>query len=220
MKLLEKSQLNNLKQTEQKTIIDSGVALARKIDVLRVELLDMEKNRADFINGSRSELENAIKDLRTTKGILDSEITEQRKLLAKLREPLDEEWHKLSIGQTELSELYKKADAYFSEVVEERKVLQEKTKKVDSLLEISYKQKNESDKLIKESEIDRRKAKEVLTQSENIKDIYSVEKYNENIRLGDWDKNLKKREEKLNKEQELFNEEKKELEIKKNRWKI
>ncbi len=220
MKLLEKSTLNSIKQAEQKTAIDAGVNLARKIDILRAQLLELEKRRNDFINGSRNELENALKELKNTKSNLDSEISAQRNVLAKLREPLDEEWHKLSIGQIELADLNEKANVYFAEIVEKRKQLRENTKKVDAFLETAYKQKNESDEILKKANEDRRTVQETLDRAQKLEDDNGIKYYNEGLRLSKWEKTLKVREETLKKEQLVFNKEKKALETRKSRWKI
>lgn len=220
MKLLEKSQVNNLKQNEQKAIIDSGVSLARKIDVLRVELLDMEKKRSDFINGSRAELESAIGGLRATKNDLDSEISEQRKLLEKLREPLDEEWNKVREQAEQLTVLQAESEEYFKSLILERGLLLEEKKLVDAQNNTAWNNQYETEKLLEQAKNDRIQTKKILDAAQASKDRYDVKHYNEELRLSAWDKKLADKEKNLKSEQIAFNKEKKELETKKKRWKI
>ena len=74
MKLQPKQQITQSINLERKTQIDEGIALAKKIDVLRETLASLEKQHQDFIAGSRVEIEKNLKVLQERKSNLLGEI--------------------------------------------------------------------------------------------------------------------------------------------------
>lgn len=111
MKLLKKSVLVNELAEQRKAQIDEGIAIARKVDVLRQTLASLQKQQADFLNGMQLELE------KRTKFLLDEIATREQIVIGleerrkKLLEPLDNEWAKVEQGKKEVlfdKELVKK----------------------------------------------------------------------------------------------------------------
>jgi hypothetical protein len=95
MKLLKKSVLVNELAEQRKSQIDEGMAIARKVDILRQTLASLEKQQADFLNGMEAELQ------KRTKFLLD-EIADRERIVITLEDrrkkllvPLDAEWSQL-----------------------------------------------------------------------------------------------------------------------------
>lgn len=95
MKLLQPKELNTKLQEQKRVEIDAGLFLAKKVDRLREEVADAEKEHVEtvkrleeehsiFLNEKRIEKERVEKEI--------SELTEERRLL---RIPLHKEWSKV-----------------------------------------------------------------------------------------------------------------------------
>lgn len=217
MKLLEKKTINQAVQAERKTAIDSGIFLATKVDKLREDLLNLEKQRADFIAGSRQELEDAIGDLKIQKNSLDFEVKEAIKRLAKLREPLDEEWKNLENLKEEVIKIKLESETYFQSLIRERADVYSEKEEVDSLLKQVSDDKHRSWKVLEQIEEDKRQTKKLLVEAQSLKDHKEAELYIKELSLESKEKNLKEREDKLKLERLELNKEKKLLSIKKQR---
>lgn len=217
MKLLEKSQVNNLKQSEQKAIIDSGVNLAKKIDILRQELPILEKQRSDFISKSRIELEQSIKDLKDIKDTLSTEIVSQKKVLEKLREPLDKEWNKIKKEKIYLSDERNKTDIYLKELVEKLKVSENDRIYISISKKKVIEIENETQKLFEKSKKNESDTRIALEKVTYLKEIKETELYNREVENETKEKDLIKREKQLIQDIENLNKEKKKLQLKKQR---
>lgn len=99
MRLLKKSTLNIELASQKKQQIDSGIAIAKKVDALRQTLGSLQQQQTLFIAGMEDELK------RQTDGLLMEiasrkleiiQLTEKRK---QLLEPLTIEWEKVRIAQ-------------------------------------------------------------------------------------------------------------------------
>ena len=102
MKLQPKQQITQSINLERKTQIDEGIALAKKIDVLRETLASLEKQHQDFIAGSRVEIEKNLKVLQERKSNLLGEINKLEERRVILMKPLDDEWLKIEDEKQEL----------------------------------------------------------------------------------------------------------------------
>lgn len=92
MKLLPKQKVNTLVEDQKRLIIEEGVALAKKVDALRVTLAELEKQHALFVGGMELNLKEKtdhlfreIKERETELKLLEI----KRKELLK---PLEDEW--------------------------------------------------------------------------------------------------------------------------------
>ncbi len=217
MKLLEKQQINKAVQDERKLVIDSGIALAKKVDVLRQELPSLEKQRADFIATSKETIENELKDLRSDKGALLADIKEATKTLAVLREPLDAEWNQLELEKDEVFRIKTDSDVYFQSIIVERKALQDDRELISELKQIAQQNEQRSSKLLIEIEQDRSDSKKLRQEAQTLKDSKQVELYLKEQGLLTKEQNLIEREETLKKERFELNKEKKLLALKKQR---
>ena len=95
MKLLTKNQIAVDTSLSRKRNIDEGVFIAKKIDALREDLSTLQKQRLDFIIGTKQELENETKSLHQIVYDLKMEVEEIEINRNKLKEPLDKEWELL-----------------------------------------------------------------------------------------------------------------------------
>jgi uncharacterized membrane-anchored protein len=72
MRLLNKQQVAVSNSLIKKDQVDEGVKIAKKIDLMRTEFLSLQKQRADFIEGSKAVIEfqlgSLIKRLESLKG--------------------------------------------------------------------------------------------------------------------------------------------------------
>lgn len=92
MRLLDKRVLNGSVAQERKRQIDSGVELAKKVDVLRETKLKEEAQLAQFRSESIARTQEEIDAKIKEKNSLESKIEDRKRELLKLREPLDAEW--------------------------------------------------------------------------------------------------------------------------------
>lgn len=74
MKILKKQIINTQIAEHRRQQIEEGLSLAKKIDALRNELLELQKKRTDFIEGTKSELQQQLKSLYQEKEKLEEEI--------------------------------------------------------------------------------------------------------------------------------------------------
>lgn len=218
MKLLEKSKINEDLNRERKNVVDSGIFLAKKIDTLRQDVLSLEKQRDDFIKGSQRKLEEALKELSDKKTYFETEIDIQEKKLAKLREPLDEEWSKLEKEKDAVIRIKKESEEYFTEVVSERISLQKQKAFVSELEGTVAENENTTYKLLQKIENDRRETKKILSETQILYDIKEAQLFEREQNLSTREKTLETGKKEISKEREIFNKEKKALEIKKSRW--
>lgn len=77
MKLLTKSQIVVSNSQIKKSQIEEGVRIAKKIDLLREELLSLQKQRLDFIEGTKNEI---VKRTEKEQRELEKVLKEKQKL--------------------------------------------------------------------------------------------------------------------------------------------
>ena len=106
MKIPSKQIVNTQIADQKRHQVLEGVMIAKKVDVLRASLLELERNQKNFIEQSTIELTKATEKLHTKKIVLEREIKEAEEKLAELRKPLDEEWKQLVISQNNYEKEY------------------------------------------------------------------------------------------------------------------
>ena len=122
MKLRDKKQIASDFQEQKKSQVDEGVRIAKNVDLLREELASLEKQRKDFLDGSKLELTKATGKLLERIEILKGEVKKLEERQAELRKPLDDAWatleeekalHAIAVKEfgIETDELSKKAKA-------------------------------------------------------------------------------------------------------------
>lgn len=217
MKLLEKKTINESVAKERKSVIDSGLFLAKKVDVLRQDLLDLEKQRADFIAGSRESIDKAIGDQKKELSTLEYEVKQAKKELLKLREPLDEEWKQLENEKDKLEVLKNQADVFFKGLIKERRQFNQEREETIRLRLDLEKNKELSDDLLEETIQNHTESVELRKEAQALKDGKEAELYIKELSLEAREKKVKEEQETLVKERLELNKEKKLLSIKKQR---
>lgn len=220
MKLLEKSQINNIKNIERKSEIDSGVTLARKIDVLRVDVASLEKQKSDFIEKTRAEISELHRKKEEKLGELDSEILAAEKKLKELREPLDAEWTKVRGIELQLNTEKEETQTFFKGLIEQRSELDKKNDTVTLLLQELEDSKNSQLKNEKVSKQKLRDSEILFKEAQTLKETFEGRIYEKETDLVRREKMLEVKKGEYEKNLEKFNQEKQLLEIKKKRWKI
>jgi len=96
MILPQRKDLDKAKQSERKSLIDDGLSLAKRVDALREQRLQMEVSletwRKETVSAIQSDIDNLINEKETTK----QEVYNAKIQRDKLQEPLDSEWIKLN----------------------------------------------------------------------------------------------------------------------------
>lgn len=219
MKLLERKIINENVQAERKNQIDNGIVLAKKVDKLRHELLDLEKQRTDFIAGSQETLYKALGDLKSQKGNLEAEIKEAIKQLAKLREPLDEEWRLVVRLKGEIVQLEKDTVIYFQSLIKERAELATEKAQIDMIKAKTMEDSSKAIETLQKAILERTEAKKDRSIVQSLKEVKEAELYVKELSLESREKKLKEGQDTLIKEKLELNKEKKLLAIKKQRIK-
>lgn len=99
MKIPDRKTINTQLAESKRSQIDEGVRIAKKIDVLRDSLLDLERSRNDFIQNTAMEIEKANLLGQSKLEEIKKEIKKAEEYRGKLREPLDLEWQNLEEEQ-------------------------------------------------------------------------------------------------------------------------
>jgi hypothetical protein len=102
MKIPTRNVVNTQIADQRRHQVLEGVQIAKRVDVLRNSLAELERNQKNFIEQSTKELTQATDKLYTKKIVLEREIKEAEEKLAELRKPLDEEWKVLDKKSNEL----------------------------------------------------------------------------------------------------------------------
>jgi len=110
MKLLPKQQLNVVIANQKKAQIDEGLTIAKKVDVLRQTLADLERQHNLFIAGMEEELKRRTESLREEIKSLEYEIGNLKDIRKDLLKPLDEAWEKVKERELEIIEKVKFVD--------------------------------------------------------------------------------------------------------------
>jgi len=102
MKIPSKQQVSVQIADQKRHQILEGVQIAKRVDVLRNALAELERNQKNFIEQSTKELTEVTEKLYTKKTVLEREIIEAEIKLEELRKPLDEEWGRATEKKLEL----------------------------------------------------------------------------------------------------------------------
>lgn len=102
MKLLPRQEINKAKAQERKLEIDSGLALARRVDSLREAQVTEEANLKKYRETAFAQVQYEIGQFVETKENLEKQCNEARELRSELLKPLDEEWLKIHIASQEI----------------------------------------------------------------------------------------------------------------------
>lgn len=105
MKLLKKSTINVEIASERRKQIDEGMFVAKKVDLLRETLVNLEQQHAKFVDGMERQLVDRTKETAIKLKSLQDEITSLQEKRNLLLIPLDEEWKKVNIRELEIEKL-------------------------------------------------------------------------------------------------------------------
>jgi hypothetical protein len=221
MKLLPKKQdIDKAKSDERKKEIDEGLDLARKVETLRELKLSEEKNLRDWRDNSVKVIQQSIDSLLEQEIVVRRKVAEAIEARKKLLEPLDKEWDEVNETKKwitkEKERIYLSGERLKIEEVEVEKKntlatkLLETIKQKNSKLEVSIAQSLENESRTEKA------YKEV--EAFKIDLLSRIVTKEESITKREHD--LAQREEKYQTDIALFNKEKKQLELKKSRWKI
>lgn len=178
MQLLKKSAVQGELAQQRKQLIDEGVKIASKVDLLRQTLADLEVQQAQFVEKSRMELEAQTKTLFNEVVYRKQEIEsleEQKRLLLI---PLDEEWNKVQEKTKEVDSLAIDLISKIEKLESKERLVEEKnTDAKNTLYRINVREREliklYDNEKIKESEINERVNETIARQDE-------IEKYFEN----------------------------------------
>lgn len=170
MRLLPPKELNTKINEQKKTEIDAGLFLAKKIDALRENLADAQKEHDDAIIGINNELKILTIDYVSKKGALEKEIKELEERRLALQEPLDDAWEEFHRQSDELS-IQKESlqDRQYMTLAKETE-LQKKQDEITKLhQEVIYKE-NEADNLLRHAsnllEVRKNEGQDLLSRKE------------------------------------------------------
>lgn len=166
MKLLPQKEIDSKVNDQKKEKIDAGLFLARKIDALREELLELENERDLFIAGSQKTIDEALEEGLSKKNQLEITIRDLEEKRLELLKPLDEEWTKVNLKSEEnrnaTTSLFTRGlevERKEEEILFKEKSLDERESKILTLeklceesLKKSKNREQESDLLVKNSE--------------------------------------------------------------------
>lgn len=187
MKLLEKRAINTARATERKQEIDSGLALARKVDVLREARTTEEENLKKYRETALAQVQYEINQFIETKNNLEKQCEEVRDLRNELLKPLDEEWLKVSLIKDNINTESKKLVEKKSNLeLQEGRIKKESQRVYDIRVRLQHKEKeknktlNETIKLkemaLSEYEIAKRQyGEQTLAQSGKMSDLQRLQ---------------------------------------------
>lgn len=216
MKLLSKRQTDIESNILKRNQIDEGVRIAKKVDVLRETLADLEGQRALFISNSKRELEKETEKLYKELEVLQAKIKKAQERRNVLLKPLNEEWEDVKSLKIEL----KQNKDFISDKIyqlNERESQIEKTEKAIEKTRNELSQlKSDAEKERRDAEKNRVKSEDILKKAENRRDSDDREHERRNKELtkitarNEFDRQANKQVEKslLLKEKELNNREK------------
>jgi hypothetical protein len=162
MKLLPQKQLADKINDQKKSEIDAGLFLARKVDALRENLADTQKEHDESIDSLNKEFALFSGEMASKKYELEREIKGLETVRLSLQKPLDDAWEvfhrqndELLVSQNKLLEDKNK--------VNERKIELDKiSERIDKLLEEITCDKSESEQKLLKVDILLKETKEEL----------------------------------------------------------
>ncbi len=169
MRLLPKKQVNAELATQRKELIDQGVKMAEKVDVVRETLSKEERALSDFRASSVANVTREIDALLEHKEELRRDISKAESKLTALREPLDAEWIRV---QDQAEELASRESilVLYAEQVEERSALISQSLQKISQEEQRVQEKNRMINATLQSTTDNNiRSKKLLAEAQEIK---------------------------------------------------
>ena len=127
MKLLSKQQVNIQVATQKKAQIDEGIMIAKKVDVLRQTLSELQKQHSLFLQGMESELKQKTEKLVQDITEKEEKIKELEIKRIELIRPLDEEWNQV---KDQAKELQRKS----VELEQEKQIIDTDSKRIEEKL--------------------------------------------------------------------------------------
>lgn len=164
MKLLPKQEVNKAKAQERKQEIDTGLALARKVDSLREIKVTEEQNLKKWREESIAAIKYEIGQYCEERENLKKQNYEARKIRQELLKPLNEEWLTINLAKEEIENRKK-------EILFQEKSIKEKHSEIDK----EWEKLEKTDLRIRTKEQEIEKAKKetidfrVLAENEYIK---------------------------------------------------
>ncbi len=175
MRLLAKQQLQDDLSLQKKIEIDNGIAIARKVDVLRETLATLEQSHKDFIAHSTEERKLLL-------GQLDYEINEKKKELERLDEqrkillePLDGEWKILREAQEEHTLNIENLSLKQNELSQKEKRITEEEKRIEKDTAIASDARRQAEQKLGQASKELKDAERISLQAK---------RYSEQIHLG------------------------------------
>jgi len=102
MKLLPKKEIESKVNDQKKSEIDAGLFLARKIDALREQVAEAQKEHDETIATLNKEFQLFVTEMTSKKGKLENEIRDLKEIREVLQKPLDEAWDDFNQRNDEL----------------------------------------------------------------------------------------------------------------------
>jgi chromosome segregation ATPase len=169
MKLLKKSTIQSDLASQKKQQIDEGVAIARKVDELRLKLANLQVQEKAFLEGMQAEMEKKTGALGREIEARQEEIhiLEAEKL--ELLKPLTAEWDLLSAKTAELEQVKVDLLRVSSDALNKEKRLEDKLKQESETLNRIKVRERELIKVYEDTS-------QVRTSIENIKEAVIKEK--------------------------------------------
>lgn len=213
MKLLDRKTVNTLVTSQRKSQIDEGVALAKRIDALRVTLASLEAQQASFTEGMQNELRKKTQPLHEELGNLTREVLdlkEQRKALLK---PLNEEWERVRERERVIQgkEIYLDERLQLLSEQEAQRQIREKELVVET--QRLVREREAADENLKQAEEIRERAEQVSRETEATRARVLEELVNQEELLDLRDESLAARERELDIEKKSLALRSKELDI-------
>lgn len=166
MNLLPPKKLNEKIQDQKGEQVKAGLFLAKKIDSVREELLTLEKERDEFIAGSKKVITEGLRNLHQEKDSIVKEINDRRLELIELRKPLDGEWKKVTELDKQNKEKETLLDRKSENLFSQEKEINENQIAIDKRLEnVSYLEK-EIEKSLIDSVNKTNTAKKILSDAQ------------------------------------------------------
>lgn len=149
--LPKKQDIDKQKANERKIQIDEGVALAKKIDMLREASLQEEKQLFEWRENNINKVKAEIEDYIIVRDNLKTQTEEAERHRKALLEPLDEEWVEINKVKDQLEK--EKETVYLSgeQLKENEKYLEKERQKVSEIVSRVTQNEKESEKHKKEA---------------------------------------------------------------------
>lgn len=166
MKILPRKIANEVIQDKKRQQIDEGLLIAKKVDALRGSLLELENQRAYFIEQTSSAINIATSQVYQDKQELENEIKDLEKQRKKLQEPLDKEWKKVDEEQELISKQWKQLVTNQEDFKNREINLKNKESEYEKRERNNTLTQNEFEKLLWEAQEEKQEADDILQEAQ------------------------------------------------------